>query len=370
MTRGGSTLLPFAVCAFALGCFGPGEYIDLNRPDAGNPPDGGSTVDLATIVIDTSSSGADLTTPVERFPILLRLDETHFDFTKVDEDGGNIAFIDADDGLTAHEIEWWDASAKSAAIWVLLTRLEPGQNNRTIHMVLGTEKSSDRTSSAFPKAGGFAGVFHLKESGNNRVGGYGDSSDMRAAATGTNMDSSSKIQGAVGFGQHFDGSSYLSIPGLFEAPANVTLSCWFQADRAEGEIVSIGDNVNLRIDEETGEVKGMYHDGDSWRETRASVEDIGALHYLVYVIDADSRKQTLYVDGEEASASTHGGDVDYTVGYTESTIAVHANLDRFFFTGLIDEVRIETEARSNDWVRLSYENQRTGGIPFIQIGGL
>jgi hypothetical protein len=147
----------------------------------------------------------------------------------------------------------------------------------------------------------------------------------------------------------------------------VTLSCWFQPNDALGNILSLADSVLIRIDEMTGDLVGMFYDGETWRETRVPLDDISMPHHAAYTVDTDRHIQTLYIDGESTATSSYSGSIDYSIGYTSATIAVHANEDRLFFTGLVDEVRFETDARSADWIHLAYENQRQGGPPFVRI---
>jgi hypothetical protein len=64
------------------------------------------------------------------------------------------------------------------------------------------------------------------------------------------------------------------------------------------------------------------------------------------------------VDGDRVAETNRSAPIEFDIGYEKNTLGVHANLDRLFLEASIDEVRISTCARSPEWVKLSFENQR------------
>jgi hypothetical protein len=69
----------------------------------------------------------------------------------------------------------------------------------------------------------------------------------------------------------------------------------------------------------------------------------------------------MYLNGaSDATAVTATG----SIGSTNDNVAIGENTGSGatgrYFNGLIDEARVESSARSADWIKLSYQTQRTG----------
>ncbi|MCP4710914.1 MAG: DUF2341 domain-containing protein, partial [Planctomycetes bacterium] len=70
------------------------------------------------IILNTSSSGADITENVIGFPIVIRLDSVNFNFGEALPKGEDLRFSKPDGTALFYSIERWDAAAKRAEIWV------------------------------------------------------------------------------------------------------------------------------------------------------------------------------------------------------------------------------------------------------------
>jgi hypothetical protein len=68
----------------------------------------------------TSGNGAGVLAPVLKFPVLVRLDKTNFDFSVVNNTGVTVGFKKSDGALLPFEIERWDSGSGQAEIWVLV----------------------------------------------------------------------------------------------------------------------------------------------------------------------------------------------------------------------------------------------------------
>ena len=63
------------------------------------------------------------------FPVLVKLDSSFFDFSKVKTNGEDIRFTNSDETtLLKYEIEKWNSASGQAQIWVKIPSLATGSN--------------------------------------------------------------------------------------------------------------------------------------------------------------------------------------------------------------------------------------------------
>lgn len=348
----------------------------------------GSTTDLgafaawkhsAIVSINTSSTGAAVADDVHRFPLLVRLTAGSFDFTQAESYGADLRFAKPDGTALPHQIERWDVTAGSAAVWVLVDTVYGNRGDQYVTMHWGNPNASTNSGSTavFDTANGFAGVWHL---GEDAAGRSGDAIYRDATAHGNHGLDSVLVDGKdglIGHGQQFvDSDRPDSLNAVvIKDPANASLDfagdfsvgCWFKTDRPgktgfvpklvakeDSAIASVA--LYLGHDTATGwHVKlkdwpATDHRLPGARDTAVIIDD-GQWHLAV-----GCRRDAvleLYIDGvlrataaANAGAVVNGGDLYIgRTGYQR-------------YNGSIDEVRIERVARSAAWVRLSFETQR------------
>jgi len=165
-------------------------------------------------------------------------------------------------------------------------------------------------------------------------------------------DAATVSDGARGEVLSLDGNGdSVQISDMFANPASVTLSAWVNlasADLGGSEVISLSDNVILRLDTTeyggTG-LSGYFHDGSTWQVTTSASYLAGTgWNHVAYSLDDATNTQSLYLNGELVARSTHTGSVVYDVN-TRAAIGSNANgLNDFDFNGLIDDVRIHSRA--------------------------
>jgi hypothetical protein len=87
---------------------------------------------------------------------------------------------------------------------------------------------------------------------------------------GTITNGATTTAGKIGQAMQFDGvdPDYVAIGGHFGFPANISVAGWVNIDQTEAdecEMISLGDNVALRI--LSGDTSGYFYDGTTWRST-------------------------------------------------------------------------------------------------------
>ena len=167
--------------------------------------------------------------------------------------------------------------------------------------------------------------------------------------------------GVIGSGLSLNGNdnSYVKIPGLLAKPRSITISTWANLNARDmdgAEIISIGDYAGLRMDAVRGGVgvRGFYYAGASakWLQTSTGKNYEGeGWHHIVYVIDDEVDKQSVYVDGKQLASTTHIESISYTGLGTDTYIGKHGNskssgFNNYNFNGSIDDVRIFYRALS------------------------
>jgi hypothetical protein len=197
-------------------------------------------------------------------------------------------------------------------------------------------------------------VYHLKESGFP----YADSALRYPALAGIAPASTPAL---VGRGGLFDGSSQYLNAGVINIGNSFTLSAWVNLDPTVTDIRTIWANkaggystagFALYADTfQTSDHKLLMETGNGTSGANASTAvgwvSAGRWHQITAVVDRLGGAARLYVDGNDLTqTATIRTDFDNQAAL---------NLGRFtsgdfYWKGMIDEARIESVARSSNWV--------------------
>jgi hypothetical protein len=327
----------------------------------------------------TTSAGANLpASAIEKnFPLLVRLNQEYFDFSQAKPRGEDIRFSAKGKPL-AYQVEHWDAAGGNADIWVRIPTIK-GNDQQAIKMHWGNEKvpSESGGERVFLTTEGFAGVWHLgdnlKDSTSNNLDGF---NKPDKPTTNTN--------GIIGDAQEFGVNQLLVIRPPEAKPdrrvscmpsgnADRTMSAWVNSTSFEGRNwaqASIGGwgepergqkpNMGLSYMTMTGRGQPRFHlygfdprcasplPRDEWRHVALAVSGNMVRFYIDGILE-----QTINNNGEEVSKL---GTLRTPVS-TPVDLGDHGN-GRGPFNGALDEVRFESVARSANWLKLSFENQK------------
>ncbi|MEM4247519.1 MAG: LamG-like jellyroll fold domain-containing protein, partial [Candidatus Woesearchaeota archaeon] len=157
--------------------------------------------------------------------------------------------------------------------------------------------------------------------------------------------------GKVGGAYQFDGiDDYIQVSGLLGQPASITITAWINwapnSQDAEGEIISLGDYVALRVSTINYPpwvgAYGFYYDGSTWQATPSSMFLNGTgWHHLAYTFDNNAKVQSIYVDGVLINYTTYSLPISYSGLGSNTIIGRHANGGTTWdFNGTIDEVLV------------------------------
>lgn len=327
------------------------------------------------IYLNTTVSGAAISGDVTNFPVLVRLTSANFDFSQAKSAGEDAGFSKGSDVPLAFEITQWDSAGGTAEIWVKMDTVYGNDSSHYITMYWGNQNAISVSSpeTVFDTANGFLGVWHLGESGGSKIA---DATFHHYNGTASETAPSS-IDGVMGKGYHFNGSDNgIVMPGAGNSPLNFsragpyTFSAWVMVDTVYGDDSFIAgkghDQYSLRVKGSLSIPSNMLaiHEYDDTRvatDMRCLPVVMEQWKYMTALRNGE--KFYLYVDGVCVDSTGILIDGKKTVlnstSFSIGRCAEPFNGDNYLpFRGAIDEVRISGVARSADWIKLCYMNQK------------
>jgi RHS repeat-associated protein len=268
-----------------------------------------------------------------------------------------------------HEIDSYNPATGVANFWVRIPLLSHNADT-TIYMWYG---NSTITSSQENKAGvwrnGYAGVWHFG----------GSSLSTNDSTTNANNGTNHGGVAATGkFGEagKFDGTgnTYFDIPSSssFKPATTITMEAWVNPTAATNwaKVFSLDLQAN-------GSWGGPVYALGFQNTTLEPRIDIGAngtyggtaltpgvWAHMVGVYDGS--EFTVYVNGQQVTAAPQSGPLNYGASKDLAIGVASPYVSGQAMSGLIDEARISTVARSADWIDTEYRNQADPGV-FISV---
>ncbi len=298
------------------------------------------------MAILTTPEGADIPAGavVEGFPLLVRLSGDWFDFRQAKAGGEDLRFSTSAGVALAYEIEEWDAAGGTASVWVRVPRIE-GNSRQMIRVSWGKEDAVSESNGAavFGESNGYASVWHLGEV--RDVVGTLESKDVGTTATG----------GIVGKARHFAGKQGIfcgdKIAGYPAADAAHTTSAWLRAEQVNGTFIGWGNEGGGRGSKVRMQFRSPPHlnvDSDFSNVTGKSRLPLGEWIHVAHTYGDGPRR--IYINGKVDGEATTVLNIK-----TPARLWLGGWYNSYDFVGDLDEVRV---ARSAEWVRLEFENQK------------
>ena len=293
---------------------------------------------------------------VEGFPALVRLHKDWFNFAQASANGEDIRFSASPGVPLAYQIEEWDAAKGAASIWVRIPVIK-GNERQEIKMHWGkTDVARESSGTAvFNESNGYLSVWHMNGPVKDEVGTL-ESKDVSTTATA----------GVIGPARHFAGQQGVfggeKITNYPFADSAHTTEAWFRAEKPNTTILGWGNEgggrgskvrmqlrspSHLRVDSDFSDIKG---------ESRLPM---GEWVHVVHTYGGGPRR--IYINGQLDGEATTKLDIK-----SPARLWFGGWYHNYDFIGDLDEVRVSKVARSADWVRLQFENQK----PLPTLGGL
>lgn len=332
------------------------------------------------LVLNTTSQGANIASPVINFPVLVRLDSSNFSFSSASDDGRDIRFATRAGRPFKYHIETWDAEESQAAVWVLVDTVHANSMSDTLFMYWGNPDACphDDARAVFGQAAGFGAVWHLSEVVADGQPGHISATSGAHPATPEGFaqgGGTTDAEGVIGGCDSLDGvDDWLLVADsdVLDPPDELTLSAWVRVVEATSMttpgVIMMGRNNEgggapwcsylLQVDP-TQRPSFWWGgaNGVSYGAGASEAVDDGAWTHVAAVRNGSVLK--IYVNGENRTQWAQQPVGEMLNSSWELRIgAENGGTGSRALKGGIDELRISTVARSADWLRLSFQNQQ------------
>lgn len=320
----------------------------------------------SSLFILTTPEGADLHVSAQEndFPLLVRLHKDFFNFKQAGPKGEDIRFSTCTGVPLVYQVEEWDPAQGNVSIWVKVPCIR-GNARQEIKMYWGRKgvKSESNGPAVFNGSNGYLTVLHMDKVLEDEAG------SVVPENAGTSVTS-----GMAGLARHFEeGQGIACGENIMNFPAGAqpsTTEAWIKGRLPNGMVMGWGN------EERTGKVTMNFASPPHirmdcyWSGANVKGESKLPLSGWIHVVHTyqygDSR---IYINGRLDAASSS----------VKNPLAIKSPAgmwiggwkNDYWFSGDVDEVKISKVARSADWIRLQYENQKplqTLVGPLVQPG--
>ena len=318
------------------------------------------------------------------FPVLLRITGQSDLATTTNggivsnANGYDIRFA-ASDGysLLSEQVESYNPVNGDMTVWVTVPKLS-ASTTTDIYLYYGDASLSSDPSSSATWSSEYAGVWHMGTSGLTDATSNG--------TTATNTGTTSTGTGFINQASVFNGSSYITLnnESKFDVNTGLTVSAWVYST-GYGAASSLARFIDKGGSSTGGwSLKKFKTAATDYRtiffqqyqtptDTMSAINSTGIVanatptwHYLVGTFDNSINSMIVFIDGSPAGSLKNDPANGAIVLNNNTNVRFGADAANAtpvagsFLTGGMDEIRIQNVARSVDWVRTEYDNQRTG----------
>ncbi len=323
----------------------------LSRPATAAPYQGWPH--SGSIFILTTPEGANLpaTAAVEGFPLLVRLHKDWFAFTQARPNGEDIRFSTSAGVSLPFQIEEWDAAKGVASIWVRVPVIKGNERQEIkVHWGKSDAVSESNGRAVFNESNGYLSTWHMDDSLTDEAGSL-ESKDVKTTPTAGIIGKARRLAGGQGIsgGEKISnypvGSSPHSTEAWFRAEkANVTLLAWGN-EQAQGKVVmQFRSPPHVTMD-------CYFSDGNVAGGSRLP---LGQWIHVMHTYEKGNSR--LYVNGApDGIGPARAAPLSIK---SPARLWIGGWYHNYNFVGDIDEVRVSKVARSAEWARLQFENQK------------
>ncbi len=315
------------------------------------------------VFVLTTPEGADLpdATVLEGFPLLVRLHRDFFDFSQTRPGGADLRFSSSTGEPLPYQIEEWDTAQGVASVWVRVPKIT-GNARQEIRLHWGKADAASESSgkAVFNDANGYVSVWHMHETVQDEVGTL-PSEDKGTTATA----------GMIGVARHFPGQKGVfcgdMIPDYPSADSSHSTEAWFRIEQPNATIIGWGNEGGGRGSKVRMQFRSPPHlhiDSDFSDVNGDGALKLGEWMHVVHTYDREDGR--IYINGKLDGAAKPLLNIK-----TPARLWLGGWYHNYDFVGDIDEVRISKVARSPEWIKLQYENQKPGQTlvgPVVQPG--
>jgi alpha-L-fucosidase len=312
-----------------------------------------------SLFILTTPEGADVSADatVEGFPLLVRLEKASFEFSQANPKGEDLRFSAAGKPL-AYQIEKWEPAHGKASVWVRIPQIKGNARQEIkVHWGKPDAASESNGSAVFSADNGYVSVIHMNETLKDELGAVTPEDGGTTVAAGIIGNCRRFVPGkAIKCGDNIKNYPFSNNP--------FTSECWFRAEKADTSVLcwgryakrfngNTGDGnlVNLTF----GSPPALLWNSDGGGGAKADVvPKLGQWYHMAATFEKGISR--IYVNGKLAGSNNAGLNAMSLMNDVYMDIGGHRSAT---FGGDIDEVRVSQVARSAEWMKLQYENQKS-----------
>ena len=328
-----------------------------------NPPSLQAWKHSGSMWLLTTSEGADLpeTAVVDGFPLLVRLHKDFFDFSQAKANGEDLRFTSHNGQPLKFQIEEWDATKSVASIWVRVPTIN-GNARQEIKLYWGNAAAVNESNgkAVFNESNGYVSVWHMNDPVRDEVG------TLPSTDTGTTTTA-----GMIGAARHLPGGKGVfcgdTIPNYPSGASSHSTEAWFRIEKPNATILGWGNEGGGRGSKVRMQFRSPSHikiDSDFSDVKSDSRLPLGEWIHVAHTYDREDGR--IYINGRPDGAAKPLLDIK-----SPARLWLGGWYHNYDFVGDLDEVRISQVARSADWIKLQYENQKPNPTlvgPLIQPG--
>ena len=355
------TLMPDSASIDIGSCQPPADWWDL------------SFTFRQRVTFDNSGQGQAL----DQFPVLVVLSTAGFDYAAAQADGSDLRFVDEDGStLLSHQIESWLPGGDSF-VWVEVPSIAASSSSDFIWMYYGNSGAPDVQDPGGTFSNGYLAVLHMNETAGPIVSSTPTSFSCSLEGGGSgDPDTTGQIDGANqldGVDDYFDCGT-----GLFPDLTHHTISAWVNLDLSGAadhyDILSSErttrfsdyEGISLYVQRSSGAVGRWIR--NSYDYTSLQVTE-GAWTFIAIrgFRDGSSGYLDVSVNGS-AWEQLDSGNTDYLEYFSSSPLVIGnwpGSFTNLHTKGVLDEVRVASVARSEEWIRAQY---LSGSGAFSSLG--
>lgn len=308
------------------------------------------------ITMDNSASGTNLT----NFPLLVKVNSSRIDYSKTQNAGQDIRFVDASDPNTVlpYQIETWNESGDSY-IWVKVPQVDAGSTTDYIWMYYDNASASDGQATTSVWDSSYAGVWHSHEASGTTMA---DSTSNANNATKQGATTPNPGTGQIGGAQVYSSAStYATVPDAasLRMAGTMTISAWVKASTTLSNYRTIACGAsftsNYCLQTDDGNVDFSFYDSGYVERFSTSTLTAGTWYYLVATYDPGATNQiSIYINGNLDVAYHLTSEV---MGAFSDGLVLGSSVADEYWQGTVDEIRVLNVAHSADTIKAEYLSQ-------------
>lgn len=344
-----------------------------------------------SLELDTRPDAFWIAGKVARIPLRFAVTADDIDLSEARADGSDIRVTNEKGEPLPCELQLWDPAAKTGQVWVLMDTVfaDSSQKVRLYWGYAGDKAAPEAwpQGSVFSVADGYAAAWHLDEDPFAAGRAMKDNSGRRNDGTAMNYaEAGGAVSGILGSGLLLDGKTqYLASGKEFTNPNVYTYGGWIKTTTAAGgRIFDFTNKDTATATNFWDRLIHMYMDGTvingvyppkvpgTPMPTEGTYKILpgpiplndGQWHHVAARLSG--KGQALFVDGVKVAEDPATVEAENISGFWRLGFGHLSNWGPAgtgtYFQGVVDEVWITHAERSDDFLRLTFENQKPGSL--------